>query len=161
MSVQFTVREITTNFITVDYEDGSWAQVPIRSDFTREQIETIIADFNHSQTTFASVEDVPFTVGETITAKNTKQTNEERVKEQEETYKNQSLDYKAIRSQSYPPVGDQLDALYWARNGDTSQLEVIDAKINEVKETYPKDMASMTREEFNAILEEIANNVLG
>lgn len=161
MSIKFTVREIATNFITVDYEDGSWAQVPIRSDFTREQIETIIADFNHSQTTFTSVEDVPFTVGETITAKNTFQKAEERRKEQENSYKNQVLDYKQIRAQSYPPIGDQLDALYWARNGDTSQLEVIDAKINEVKETYPKDMSSMTRTEFDTMLEEITNNVLG
>jgi len=161
MSVKFTVREITTNFITVDYEDGTWAQVPLRNDLTREQIETVIADFNHAQTTFTKVKDVPFKVGETITAKNTKERNEERTKENEDLRKKQPLDYKAIRAQSYPSLGDQLDALYWARNGDTSHLDAIDEKINEVKASYPKDMTPITREEYDAMVEEIANNVLG
>lgn len=157
MSVKFTVREITTNFITVDYEDGTWAQVPIRNDLTRDQIENIIADFNHSQTTFNNVEEIPFEVGEVVIAKNTK----ERNADTQNTIKNQPLDYKTIRAQSYPSLGDQLDALYWARNGDTSHLDAIDAKINEVKASYPKDMTPITREEYDAMVEEIANNVLG
>jgi len=157
MSVKFTVREITTNFITVDYEDGTWAQVPLRSDLTKDQIENLIADFNHSQITFTSIEDVPFKVGEVVTAKNTK----ERNADTQNTIKKQPLDYKAIRAQSYPSLGDQLDALYWARNGDTSHLNAIDEKINEVKVSYPKDMTPITREEYDAMIEEIANNVLG
>lgn len=161
MSVKFTVREITTHYITVDYEDGTWAQVPLRNDMARDQIENLIADFNHSQTTFASVEEVPFEVGETVIAKNTKQLNEERTKEFEESRKKESLTYKQIRAQAYPPLGDQLDALYWSRNGDTSQLDLIDEKISEVKATYPKDMTPITREEYDAMVEEIANNVLG
>ena len=161
MSVKFTVREITTHYITVDYEDGTWAQVPLRNDMARDQIENLIADFNHSQTTFASLEEVPFEVGETVIAKNTKQSNEERAKELEESRNKEPLTYKQIRAQSYPPLGDQLDALYWARNGDTSHLDDIDAKINEVKALYPKDMTPITRKEYDAMVEEIANNVLG
>jgi hypothetical protein len=160
MSVKFTVREITTNFITVDYEDGTWAQVPLRNDLTRDQIENLVADFNHAQTTFKKVKDIPFKVGETVTAKNTKERNEERAKENEKLRKKQSIDYKQIRAESYPAIGDQLDALYWARNGDTSHLDAIDEKINEVKASYAKNMKPITREKYNAMIEEIANNVL-
>lgn len=161
MSIKFTVRDITPQYITVDYEDGTWAQVPLRNDLTRDQIENLIADFNHSQTTFASVEEVPFEVGETVIAKNTKQLNEEKAKEFEESRKKDFLTYREIRAQAYPSFGDQLDAFYWARNGETSQLNLIDEKITEIKAMYPKDMPPITREEYDAMIEEIANNVLG
>ena len=39
-------------------------------------------------------------------------------------------------------------------------LDAIDEKINEVKASYPKNMKPITREKYNAMIEEIANNVL-
>ncbi len=47
-------------------------------------------------------------------------------------------DLAALRRAEYPSVGDQLDAAYKARHGDTSAQEQIDAKIREVKEKYQK-----------------------
>jgi hypothetical protein len=47
-------------------------------------------------------------------------------------------DLAALRRAEYPSVGDQLDAAYQARHGDTSAQEHIDAKIREVKEKYQK-----------------------
>jgi hypothetical protein len=54
-------------------------------------------------------------------------------------YRSVKVDYKIVRSHFYPDIHDQIDALYWARQGNTQQLEEIDKKIKEVKEKYPKD----------------------
>ena len=45
--------------------------------------------------------------------------------------------YREQRAHAYPPIGDQLDALYKARHGDSSELEVIDQQIADVKNRYP------------------------
>lgn len=49
-----------------------------------------------------------------------------------------SKDLAELRRAEYPSVGDQLDAAYKARHGDTSAQERVDAKIKEVKEKYQK-----------------------
>ena len=46
--------------------------------------------------------------------------------------------YVALRRSEYPSIADQLDALYKARNGDTSELEAMDKKVTAIKEKYPK-----------------------
>jgi hypothetical protein len=46
--------------------------------------------------------------------------------------------YREERAFAYPSVSDQLDAMYKARMGDASDLEVIDQQIAEVKERYPR-----------------------
>lgn len=155
--INYTIREITPQSITVDFEDGTWAIVPVKSNMDRSAIETLIADFNHTGSTFNSVEEIPFTVGEVVSAKNTAGVQEAAA----EKAKQKPLTYKEIRQRNYPAVGDQLDALYWARTGDTTQLDEINAKIEEVKVTYPKDMEPTTVGEYEAMLEELANNVLG
>lgn len=45
--------------------------------------------------------------------------------------------YQEARLAEYPSVGDQLDALYKARHGDESELQVIDEQIKTVKAQHP------------------------
>jgi hypothetical protein len=45
--------------------------------------------------------------------------------------------YREERALTYPSIGDQMDAMYKARNGDTADLEKIDAKIAEIKAQFP------------------------
>lgn len=45
------------------------------------------------------------------------------------------------RASEYPSVGDQLDAAYKARHGDSSDQEVIDLAIATVKSNNPKPVA--------------------
>lgn len=47
----------------------------------------------------------------------------------------------AARRAAYPPLGDQLDAAYKARQGDPAALEAIDAAIAAVKAAHPKPAA--------------------
>ncbi len=42
------------------------------------------------------------------------------------------------RAAAYPPIGDQLDAAFKARQGDASQQSAIDAAIAAVKAQFPK-----------------------
>jgi hypothetical protein len=46
--------------------------------------------------------------------------------------------YREARLAEYPSLGDQLDALYKARQGDPSELAELDARIREVKARHPK-----------------------
>jgi hypothetical protein len=46
--------------------------------------------------------------------------------------------YMDLRKAQYPSVGDQLDAAYKARQGDSSEQIQIDARIADVKMKYPK-----------------------
>lgn len=151
MAIQYTIREISTSSITVDYEDGSWATVPINSLMTRQDIENLIGDFQPSTNGFNSVDEVPFSVGEsgetlTYFEKLIKEKQErERIEEEE---RNRLYDYSEVRKRKYPELGDQLDALYWARQGDNTSLQQIDQEIENIKIQYPKDMTPMTLEEL-------------
>lgn len=164
MSVQYTVREISTSSITVDYADGSWAIVPIHSAMSKQDIEDLIGNFQPSANQFNSVDDIPFNVGDSGTAKSFVQKELERKQieeQQNEESKNRLLTYRDLRSLNYPSLGDQLDALYWARQGDNTVLQQIDEDIENVKAQYPKNMPAITQAEYDAIIEGAANDVLG
>jgi hypothetical protein len=47
-------------------------------------------------------------------------------------------DYAAKRLQEYPSVGDQLDAAYKARQGNSVEQNHLDAIIEDVKNRHPK-----------------------
>jgi len=46
--------------------------------------------------------------------------------------------YAALRRAEYPSTGEQLDAAYQARQGNTTRQLEIDEEIRRVKEKYPK-----------------------
>jgi hypothetical protein len=54
--------------------------------------------------------------------------------EQIEDYVDKFSDYKALRLNEYPPIGDQLDALW---KGGEAAVEML-AKVQAVKAKYPK-----------------------
>lgn len=56
------------------------------------------------------------------------------------SYRNTPVDYAGIRWYEYPTFEDQLDALYWMRQGVMEPIQEIDRRIKEVKEKYPKDV---------------------
>lgn len=164
MAVQYTVREISTSSITVDYADGSWAIVPIHSAMSKQEIEDTIGNFQPSANQFDSTDDIPFVVGDSGEASSFAEKEAKRKQEElqrEEEIKNRLLTYADLRSQNYPALGDQLDALYWARQGDDTVLQQIDGEIESVKTQYPKDMTPITQAEYDAIIEGAANDVLG
>lgn len=146
--IEFTVREIAVDSITVEYNDGSMAQVPIKGSLSKIEIESAIAHFAPHKDTFENVESVPFSIGQTYIVK----TEPERVADIQAESDAELMTYADFRSIMYPLIGDQLDALYWSRNGDDTKLAEIDAKIAQIKSEYPKDMTPITKGEYTSII---------
>ena len=125
--MKFTIKAKTKSSVTLEYEDKSTAIIPIAKGYTKDQIRVEAALFNKRATEFDSVDDVPVSVGEELEA----DINASTVASQEATY-------KEARKKHYPTIEQQLDAAYWARNGDDTQQKSIDASIKLVKDTIPK-----------------------
>lgn len=143
--MKFTVREISDTDITVDFPDGTWANVPApKGPLTKSELCEWILQFNPTQFTW---EEMPFDVGETIEF-------DAPTKEPEnpEPDPDPKMDYREMRKTLYPKLHDQMDAAYWARQGNTTQQEEIDAAILEVKNSIPKDTEPMTRAELTEFL---------
>jgi len=124
--MKYKVTKVETDGITVEYEDKAWAFIPILKKDTEADIKGRIREYATKET-FDKVSDVPLKVGyeaDTI----------EEVTSEEITYT-----YKQARAANYPQVGDQLDALHWARQGDDTQSKAMDEAIKAVKAKYPKD----------------------
>tara|TARA_R100000773_G_scaffold13244_2_gene12181 strand:+ start:2740 stop:3150 length:411 start_codon:yes stop_codon:yes gene_type:complete len=122
--MKFKVTAKTVSTISVEFEDGSYAVVPIAKDLSKEDIIAIARTYhkaNVDEQAFSKVADVPLEVSDTWI-------------EWEEPIQ----DYRAARQYHYPNMGKQLDALYWARQGDDTQLKAVDATIKLVKEKIPK-----------------------
>ena len=123
--MKYTVKEITTTSVKVEYDDGSWAEVPIAKGQSKDSISENCDHFNNPPSPYDKVSDVPLTVGETV---------EWNVDGDADA----DVDYKAARLEHYPRLEKQMDAAYWARQGDDTQQKEVDASIQLVKDTIPK-----------------------
>lgn len=85
-----------------------------------EQIEAMNAEFEQQQKLLREEENRKFL----------EKTNE---------YRNTPVNYDQVRWYSYPSIEEQLDALYWMRQGIIEPIQEVDKKIAEVKARYPKD----------------------
>ena len=141
--MKFTVREVGLNSVTVDFEDGSWAEVPY-SDGLKSKADLLrLIDTYSNKLNTLPAEFV--TAGEELDSEVITKEDEQRPDDDpEETL----LNWKQLRQQVYPTRGDQLDALYKARKGNPSELQEIDVAIEEVKTLIPKDFPPMTRAQF-------------
>lgn len=123
--MKFKVTAKTTNTISVEFEDGSTAVVPINKSHTKEDLITMASTFHENnlgiQAGFDTVSDVPIEVSDTWLE-----------------YEEPLSDYRNARAYHYPNHGKQLDAMYWAREGDDTELKAVDATIKLVKEKIPK-----------------------
>jgi|TARA_R100000152_G_C6768199_1_gene193621 hypothetical protein len=122
--MKFKITKLTVDSVSVDYDDGSYAVVPITKNMDLNQIKDSIAGYNNPPSPFDKVGDIPLKVGDEI----------EYVRSEEDD----NLTYAQARAANYPSVGSQLDALYWERQGDDTQRKLYDVKIKEVKDKIPK-----------------------
>ena len=169
--MRYTVLDVKTTHVVVEFEDATVARVPLSADMNLESIELEISKFFRVPIEgYKSIDDVPLKIGssgdvipyqeyhEKLMAEQAKVQEEqlevERQKiEEEETKKRlegfqRKVDYKEMRRTEYPSIEDQLDALYWARNGQPELLNAMDAEFAEIKAKYPKTMKAVTAEQF-------------
>jgi hypothetical protein len=150
MALRYTVREVAVNSVTVDFENGAWAIVPIDASMSKRDIETRIRQFGFVQGHFSSTEDVPLTSGD-----------EGELLSDAELSAARTYTYAEVRAMHYPALGDQLDAAYWGRNGRTEDQEAIDAAIAQVKQAIPKDTAPMTLAEARELTAALGPTING
>ena len=122
MVMKYEVTAVNSGVVTVRYEDGSWAEVPLLSDMTPEQVDALILTFgpkNHAVPSFISVgytgapqaaapDDVP-----SLPAVDT------------------TMAWFTARTDAYGPPSAQLE--YITENG----LEAWQAYVAQVKARYP------------------------
>lgn len=148
--MDFTVRSVSTDHIVVDFANGNWAQVPIQNNWDKSRILIEISKFVPftNDMAFANVASVPMTEGETGTVGSYYDSEFDK----ETTRRAVQVGYDAFRARAYPSLGDQMDAMYKARQGDTTELDAIDDAIAKVKTDYPKDMDPITQGEFEDLM---------
>tara|TARA_R100001509_G_scaffold140079_1_gene94753 strand:+ start:416 stop:832 length:417 start_codon:yes stop_codon:yes gene_type:complete len=120
-----TVKEVTVATISVEYEDGSVAIVPIIKGQNKTNIAEACNAWNNPNKPFDSLSDVPVAVGDVL-----------EYVEVEET--DPDVDYRDARLHHYPRINKQMDAAYWLRQGDDTQQKLVDAEILNVKTKIPK-----------------------
>tara|TARA_Y100001937_G_scaffold11924_1_gene14924 strand:- start:321 stop:734 length:414 start_codon:yes stop_codon:yes gene_type:complete len=128
--MKYKITKVAKDGVTVEFEDGAWAFVPILKEDRKSDILARIPTFA-TKPVFESDEAVPIDVGFEA------DTEDDAASEAE--INEQTFTYEQAREGNYPVIGDQLDALHWARQGDDTQLKAIDEAIKAVKAKYPKD----------------------
>lgn len=146
----FTIREYGINTVTVDYEDGSWAIVPLNNDLLNTK--AALADHIKQWGPKAPVSWIGNAVIEAGTQVDTDATD---YQSPTATQPEAVVTWEDARKNLYPGLDEQADAAYWARNGNTSLQEAIDTKIAEVKTLIPKTWETRTRAEYVTWLESL------
>tara|TARA_Y100000114_G_scaffold109301_1_gene102752 strand:- start:2120 stop:2530 length:411 start_codon:yes stop_codon:yes gene_type:complete len=130
--MKFKITEVTTTSVKAEYEDGSWALVPVTKGQDQATIYDLIHTYGNKSIPFDKVSDVPVTISSNY------------IDASPEI--DPTVSYEVARDTHYPPVGDQLDALYWAREGDDTNLKAVDEAIKTVKTKIPKGSTYKTSE---------------
>ena len=140
--MKYKITEVTTLRLKVEYEDGSWAYILTDKDFKKADYAQRIVDFCQTPQEPVPVKDIPYDIG-----------HEGEVGDDVEEKPIETIKYPAseLREYCYPALGQQFDALYHARNGDSTMQTKIDAHIKFVKDNVANDDKEYTWEEMNTI----------
>ena len=138
--MDYTITKVETDNITVTYADKSWAVIPLVKGLEKEDLQTLIATFAPKEYESA-VSDIPLKEGDTGNTT----TDQEPVVPK--------YGYAQVRELHYPTIGNQLDAMYWARQGDDTKQKAYDVYINEIKTKIPKNDKEYTEEEAKKALD--------
>tara|TARA_B100000212_G_scaffold35571_1_gene23083 strand:+ start:500 stop:1057 length:558 start_codon:yes stop_codon:yes gene_type:complete len=151
MSINYTVTEVTKEFVKVKYQDDREVIIPVKTWVDKAWIEANIQQM-YNEPDEGSVDDIPLKVGDTGTIK-TIQEGEKEFKEfsakQKELENSYTFDYKLMRRMGYPFINDSIGALVKAvLTGDKTELEAINTVIEDMKTKYPKDDKKYTKAEL-------------
>ena len=158
MAFKYTVEALDKNQITIKFEDERIYQIPIRTWWDKERIESEIRR-RYNEEDLGSIDEIPFKVGDTNTLKTVQELQkefEEETKKANEDRESTTYGYKSMRRLYYPFCNDQVAALQKAvLTGDKSDLEEMQKIVDEVKAKFPKNDKKYTQEERN---EAVKNN---
>jgi len=138
--MDYTITKVETDKITVTYADKSWAVIPLVKGLLKEELQTLIATFAPKEYESA-VSDIPLKEGDTGNTTT------------DQTAVAPKYSYQQVREIHYPTIGNQLDAMYWARQGDDTKQKAYDTYIGEIKTKIPKNDKEWTEEEAKKALD--------
>lgn len=157
MTFNYTVDKVEAHQLTITYEDGSTAIVPVYADESKEAVEERIATFYFPSTEgFVDVAEVPFVEGETYETDEYNHKPEEIPEPPAPDPRAIRATYQDLRYHFYPSSLEQCYAMHVARKGDSTLLDEVDAKIDEVDATFPEDMEPITNAEYDTFIDSMS-----
>ena len=128
--MKYKVTVTSTTQLTVEYDDGSWAEIPLNKNFTKENYLEQIYNFSSEARTIVSVASNPMKIGdEGVVGEGFDNTPTEEPK----------YSWKEVRKYGYPDLENQLEAWSDHYAGDSTKLDLVKKHIAMVKELVPKE----------------------
>ena len=128
--MKYKVTGVSTTQLTVEYDDGSWAEIPLNKNFTKENYLEQIYKFSSEARTIISVASNPMKIGdEGVVGEGFDNTPTEEPK----------YSWKEVRKYGYPDLENQLEAWSDHYAGDSTKLDLVKKHIAMVKELVPKE----------------------
>ena len=150
MPFNYTITEIAKEFVQVKFDDDRQITIPIRTWQTKDYIEAHIRNA-YNEEDKGTIEDIPFKVGDTGTLK-TQQDREDELKKANNNANQKVIPPQAMRNAAYPQIGDiQLALMKAILKNDKTDLEALQAKIDEIDAKYPLDDTKYTMSEYQAL----------
>ena len=143
--MKWKITDLNSSWFKVEYEDGSWAQIPVTPTSTKRDYEIAIEAFAPKEKV-TDTDLLPIKVADEGTVG-------EYDVDPEEGAKNYT--YQFARESVYPTLGDQFGAMYKARQGDDTEQKAIDTNIALIKAKFPKDLPNMTYTEMQSRMKEL------
>ena len=131
--MKFKIKKVAVDSITVDYDDGTSAIVPVRKGMTEDQIYEVIGVFNTATNSYDKVSDIPVKVSD--------KWHEAKIEEEPK------LNYVQARAQAMPKMDEFFHADYLARKGDNSYVTKIDERLDKIYAKFPKGDTLWTQKE--------------
>ena len=136
--MKFKITNKAVEWLKVEYEDGSWAQIPTIANLDKNDWHVIIKNYS-PKPRVEKLEDVPWNIGDEG------DTDDDFTPESKFSYEN-------ARWYLYPTVEEQTLAMYENRSGNNVPLTNIDKRITDINSLIPVDLTKIyTLTEVRAI----------
>ena len=123
--MKFKITNKAIEWLKIEYEDGSWAQIPAIAGLTKNAWHKLIKDYA-PKNRVEKLEDIPWNIGD-----------EEDTNTDTTEYPEYS--YESARWFLYPTSEEETTALYASRQGDNTLLTAHDKKMTDVNNLVPVD----------------------
>ena len=145
--MKYKITDADSYKIKVEYDDGSWAQIPTAKDMILRDYLLNVQAFQPKSG--VSTDDLPIKVGDEGTVGEIPE---------DPTDGTPVFDYRTARSEIYPTAELQAEAAYDARNGDDTLQKGLDNNIALIKAKFPKNDTVLTWAQWEAARKELTES---
>ena len=123
--MKFKITNKAVEWLKIEYEDGSWAQIPSRAGLTKNGWHDLIKEYA-PKPRVEKLEDIPWNIGD-----------EGDTDTDTTVYPDYS--YESTRFMLYPTAEELTTALYESRQGNNTPITNYDTKMANVNTLVPVD----------------------